>query len=77
MQYAAHEDSLTVERARGYAALVSEPQQFKAYETNHALNAEARSDRIEFLRRQLQLGRIDWNAVAKLPQLVQPPRPKQ
>ena len=77
MQYATHEDYLTVERARRYAALVSEPKQFKVYETNHALNAEARRDRIEFLRQQLGLGPIDWDAVAKVPQLVQPPQPKQ
>lgn len=75
MQYATHEDFLTVERARRYAALVSEPKQLKVYETNHALNAAARRDRIEFMRRQLQLGAVEWDAVAKVPQLVQPPQP--
>jgi hypothetical protein len=76
MQYATQEDFLTVERARRYASLVSEPKQFKAYETNHALNAEARRDRIEFLQRRLHLGTVDWNAVSKVPQLIQPPQPK-
>ena len=76
MQYATHEDYLTVERAHRYAALVSKPKKFKVYETNHALNAEARRDRIEFLNQQLHLGPIDWDAVAKVPQLAQPPRPK-
>jgi dienelactone hydrolase len=76
MQYATHEDYLTVERAREYAALVSEPKEFKAYESNHALNAEARRDRVEFLRKQLHLDPIDWDAVAKVPQLVQPAEPK-
>lgn len=75
VQYATHEDFLTVERARRYAALVSEPKEFRAYETNHALNAAARRDRIEFLRRQLHLGPIDWDDVAKVPALVQPPPP--
>jgi len=73
MQYATQEDFLTVKRARRYAALVSEPKQFKVYETNHALNAEARRDRVEFLHRQLNLAPVDWDAVAKVPMLVQPP----
>lgn len=74
MQYATQEDFLTVERAGRYAALVSQPKQFKVYETNHALNAEARRDRIEFLQQQLRLGPVDWEAVAKVPRLIQPPR---
>jgi pimeloyl-ACP methyl ester carboxylesterase len=73
MQYATKEDFLTVERARRYAALVSEPKQFKVYEAPHALNAAARRDRLEFLRQQLRLGVIDWAAIAKIPDLVQPP----
>ena len=76
LQYATHEDYLTVKRARRYAALVSKPKKFKVYETNHALNAEARRDRIEFLHQQLHLRPINWDAVAKVPQLVQPPQPK-
>ncbi len=77
LQYATQEDFLTVERAQRYAALVSEPKDFKVYATNHALNAEARRDRVEFLRRQLKLGPVDQEAVAKVPQLVQPPMPRR
>lgn len=73
MQYATKEDFLTVERARRYAALVSEPKQFKVYEAAHALNAAARRDRLDFLRDRLRLDTIDWAAVAKVPELVQPP----
>jgi dienelactone hydrolase len=76
LQYATQEDYLTVERAHRYAALVSEPKTFRVYETNHALNAEARRDRIEFLREKLSLAPIDWDAVTRVPQLVQPPQPK-
>ncbi len=78
MQYATDEDSiLTPARVRQYADIVTEPKQFKLYRAPHALNAEARRDRIEFLRQQLRLGAIDWAAVAKVPELVQPPEPKQ
>jgi pimeloyl-ACP methyl ester carboxylesterase len=73
MQYATREDFLTVQRARQYAALVSEPKQFKVYKAPHALNAAARHDRVEFLRRQLRLGAMDWTAMSKIPEVVQPP----
>jgi pimeloyl-ACP methyl ester carboxylesterase len=73
MQYATKEDFLTVERARRYAALVSEPKEFKVYEAAHALNAEARRDRLAFLQKRLRLGAIDERAVAMVPELVQPP----
>jgi pimeloyl-ACP methyl ester carboxylesterase len=73
MQYATKEGFLTVERARRYAELVSEPKQFRVYDAPHALDAAARRDRVEFLRQQLQLPAMDWAAVAKVPDLVQPP----
>ena len=73
MQFATKEDFLTVERARRYAELVSEPKQFKVYEAPHALNAAARRDRVEFLRQQLHLDAIDWTSMSKVPELVQPP----
>jgi hypothetical protein len=52
-----------VTRAQQYAAIVTEPKRFKMYEAPHALNAEARRDRIAFLADQLQLEpphRIRW-----------------
>lgn len=72
MQYATKEDFLTVERARRYAALVSEPKAFKVYEAPHSLNAAARRDRLEFLHERLRFGDVDWKAVAGVPELVQP-----
>ncbi len=73
MQYATQEAFLTVERARQYAQLVTEPKQFKAYWAPHALNAAARHDRLEFLQHELELGTIDWTSASKIPELVQPP----
>ncbi|MDQ3712055.1 MAG: prolyl oligopeptidase family serine peptidase, partial [Acidobacteriota bacterium] len=46
-------------RAQHYFSLVSEPKEMKLYDAGHALNAEARRDRYEFLRKQLKLKRID------------------
>ena len=55
LQYASREEFLNPDRARAYAAIVSEPKRFKLYDAPHALNAEARRDRIAFLTEQLNL----------------------
>ena len=63
------------ERARQYAALVSEPKIFKLYDAPHALNAEARRDRIHFLIEQLKLRPVSDAVIAAIPDLYQPPAP--
>jgi dienelactone hydrolase len=73
LQYATKEDFLTPERAREYFAIVSEPKDLKFYEAPHALNAEARRDRIAFLVKELNLKPPDPAAIARIPELVQPP----
>jgi dienelactone hydrolase len=77
LQYASQEKFLTPERARTYAALVSEPKRFKEYDAPHALNAEARRDRIAFLTEQLRLKPLDPKLIAVIPDLPQPPEPKE
>jgi hypothetical protein len=76
MQYASQEAFLTPERAREYAAVVSEPKRFKLYDAPHALNAEARLDRIAFLTEQLKVKHIPPDAIRAVPDLIQPPAPK-
>ncbi len=75
LQYATQENFITPERARLYAAVVSEPKRFKLYEAPHSLNAEARQDRIAFLAEQLKLRPLAAEVIAKIPDLYQPPRP--
>jgi dienelactone hydrolase len=75
LQYAAQEDYLTPARAKEYAANVSEPKRLKIYDAPHALNAEARRDRIAFLSEVLGLKPPDPAAVSAIPDLVQPPSP--
>jgi len=77
LQYASRETFLTPDRARAYAAVVSEPKQFKLYDAPHALNAEARRDRIAFLTEQLKLKPLPPGVIAKVPDLEQPPEPKE
>jgi dienelactone hydrolase len=76
MQYGTQETFLTPERDREYAAMVSEPKRFKLYDAPHALNAEARRDRVAFLTERLNLKPISPNALAAVPDLAQPPEPK-
>jgi dienelactone hydrolase len=75
LQYATEEKFLTPERARQYAAVVSEPKQFNLYDAPHALNAEARRDRIAFLTDQFKLKPLDPSLVKGIPDLPQPPEP--
>jgi len=75
LQYASQEKFLNPERDREYAAVVSEPKRFKLYDAPHALNAEARRDRIAFLSEQLELKPTAPAVIANIPDLVQPPEP--
>ncbi len=73
LQYATKERFITPERATLYAAVVSEPKRFKIYDAQHALNAEARRDRVAFLAEQLKLKPLAADVIAKIPDLYQPP----
>jgi len=75
LQYASQEKYLNPARDREYAAIVSGPKRFKLYNAPHALNAQARRDRIAFLASQLRFMRPDSSAIAAIPDLVQPPDP--
>jgi dienelactone hydrolase len=75
LQYGSQERFLTPERDKEYAAVVSEPKRFKIYDAPHALNAEARRDRIAFLVEQLHLKPAPPAVIAAVPDLPQPPKP--
>ena len=77
LQYATKEDFLTPERAKEYYAVVSEPKQLKIYDAPHSLNAEARRDRIAFLVKELALKAPDPAAIARVPDIPQPPEDKK
>jgi dienelactone hydrolase len=73
LQYGSQEKFITPERARLYAAVVSEPKRFELYDAPHALNAAARRDRIAFLIEQLKLKPLSAATIAGIPELYQPP----
>ena len=76
LQYATAEPFLKPDLAKATAAIVSEPKQFKLYDAPHALNAEARRDRVAFLAQQLQFKTPSAEVMAAIPELPQPPEPK-
>src|SRR5262249_14363573 len=76
LQFASRETFLNPERAREYLKVVSEPKRLEIYEADHALNAEARRDRIHFLIEQLGLKPVPDAVIAGIPNLYQPPEPK-
>jgi dienelactone hydrolase len=73
LQFSNQETSMTPELERQHAAVVSEPKQVRFYDAPHALNAEARRDRIQFLTEQLKLRPLPAGAIASIPNLYQPP----
>jgi dienelactone hydrolase len=75
LQYGSQEKFLNADRARQYAAIVSEPKLLKIYDAEHALNADARRDRIQFLIEQLKLKPVPASVIASIPSLYQPPDP--
>jgi dienelactone hydrolase len=75
LQYGSRDSGITPEQARQYAAVVSDPKQFKIYDAEHNLNAEARRDRIQFLVEQLKLKPVSDSVIAAIPNLYQPPLP--
>lgn len=77
LQFATQESFITPERARQAEAIVSQPKRFKLYDAPHALNAEARRDRVAFLTEQLKLKPLPAAVIANIPDLDQPPRPGQ
>ncbi len=76
MQFANREKFLTPDHVRQYEAIVSKPNVMKFYDAPHALNAEARRDRIEFLTKQLKLKKLDSSDLETIPDLYQPPDPE-
>jgi dienelactone hydrolase len=72
LQYATKEDFLNPDQAKQYFAIVSEPKKIKSYDAPHALNAEARRDRIAFLAEQLKFKAPSADAIASVAELPQP-----
>ena len=67
-QYATHDEFVPVDAAKHYFESSSGPKQMKFYDSTHALNALARKDRYEFLRKHLALPALPPSTLEKVPQ---------
>jgi dienelactone hydrolase len=69
LQFGRDDDGIPEKLARHYFELFSEPKRISFYKAGHALNSEARRDRIQWLAEKLKLSRIDPEAIERIPAL--------
>jgi cephalosporin-C deacetylase-like acetyl esterase len=69
LQYATHDEFITDKDAEGYLKFIPEPRELKVYDADHALNGQARKDRVDWLREKLKFGAVDEAALAKVTQI--------
>ena len=63
------EEWVPLKDAKDYFAMSSGPKEVKFYECGHALNAQARLDRFEFLQQHLALLPLPLRAVENIPDI--------
>jgi cephalosporin-C deacetylase-like acetyl esterase len=69
LQFGRDDTPLPESMARGYFERFSEPKRLEFYKSGHALNGEARKERIEWLAERLKLSGVDAEASERLPAL--------
>jgi dienelactone hydrolase len=71
LQFGKEDAGIPEKMARGYFERFAEPKKIAFYKAGHALNREAREERIEWLAQRLKLSPIDHEAVERIPGLEQ------
>jgi hypothetical protein len=66
-QYAIHDEFVPVVFAQHFFDSSSGPKEIEFYDSTHALNAQAREDRYEFLRQHLALPELRLGTLEKVP----------
>jgi dienelactone hydrolase len=69
LQFGRQDKPISEKMARRYFTLFAEPKEIGFYDAGHALNAEARRDRTQWLVKRLSLKSIDKAALARIPEL--------
>jgi dienelactone hydrolase len=69
LQFGRDDKPIPEKLARHYFERFAEPKKISFYEAGHALNAEARADRMEWLVERLKLSPIDQKAIERIPEL--------
>lgn len=67
-QYGTHDNYVEATAAKHYFEMSSGPKEIKFYDSGHALNAEARRDRFNFLRKHLALATLPAGTLEKVPE---------
>ena len=69
LQFGNEDKPIPVKLARHYYDLFSEPKKIEFYKAGHALNAKARTERVQWLVERLALQPVDRIALARIPEL--------
>ena len=69
LQFGRQDKPISEKTATRAYQLFSEPKTMKFYEAGHALNAEARRERADWLAKRLALRPVDHAALARIPEL--------
>jgi dienelactone hydrolase len=69
LQFGQGDDGIPEKMAHGYFQRFAEPKKISFYKAGHALNREAREERIEWLAERLKLSKIDREAIERIPGL--------
>jgi cephalosporin-C deacetylase-like acetyl esterase len=67
-QYATHDEFNTVAMEQKYFDMSKGPKKIKFYEATHSLDAAARRDRYEWLKKQIGIGELPAGAMEKVPE---------
>lgn len=69
LQFGSEDKPIPEKVAQHYFDLFAEPKKVTFYKAGHALNAEARTDRVQWLVQRLALRPVDAAALARIPEL--------
>ncbi len=72
LQYGSQEEFFSQSRVSGYASLIKVQKEVKFYDAPHALNAQARHDRLVFLAKHLKVRAPTEAVMRDIPDLFQP-----
>jgi cephalosporin-C deacetylase-like acetyl esterase len=67
-QYATHDEFNTVAMEQKYFDMSKGPKKIRFYEATHSLDAAARRDRYEWLKKQIGIGELPAGAMEKVPE---------
>jgi predicted esterase len=69
LQFGSEDKPIPEKLARHYYDLFSEPKKIAFYQAGHALNSEARTERVQWLVERLALRPVDRSALSRIPEL--------